>query len=143
MSPQIKKIILFVGIALVVIVGAIVFFKKPTTTTNTLTSTANKAAPITTTNTVKSTTSASSTVGQEFITTLLNVNNIKLDDGIFSNPAFSTLKDSTIELVSDGNEGRPNPFSPIGVDISPVSNNTAVISTASSTVFNTFINGGN
>ena len=55
-------------------------------------------------------------LGQEFLTLLLNVKNIRLDDSIFTDPAFATLRDSSIVLIQDGNEGRPNPFAPIGSD---------------------------
>lgn len=57
-----------------------------------------------------------SSVQQEFLPILLNVKGIKLDDSIFYDPAFISLKDSSIVLVQDGNEGRPNPFAPIGYD---------------------------
>ena len=51
-------------------------------------------------------------VSGEFLSLLLNVKNIKLDDSVFSNPAFSSLSDSSILLEPDGTEGRPNPFAP-------------------------------
>lgn len=56
-------------------------------------------------------------LAQDFLTELLNVKNINLDLSIFSDPAFSSLRDSSIVLVQDGTEGRPNPFAPIGSDI--------------------------
>ncbi|MCX6755354.1 MAG: hypothetical protein NT068_02330 [Candidatus Nomurabacteria bacterium] len=121
MNPQIKKIILFVGIALVVILVAIFFFKKSPTTTVSLTSSAKNSAPVTTSGTVAK---ASPVVGQQFLTTLLNINNIKLDDSIFSDPSFATLTNSSIELVSEGNEGRLCPFLPIGTECSPILSNT-------------------
>lgn len=52
----------------------------------------------------------------DFLTLLLNVRNIKLEAAILSDPAFQSLKDSSIVLVPDGTEGRPNPFAPIGAD---------------------------
>lgn len=55
-------------------------------------------------------------LSKDFLTVLLSIKNINLDDSIFSNVAFMNLKDSTILLVPDGNEGRPNPFAPIGTD---------------------------
>lgn len=55
-------------------------------------------------------------VSDDFLTLLLSVKSIKLDDTIFSDNAFNTLRDSSITLVPDGNEGRPNPFAPLGVD---------------------------
>jgi len=57
-----------------------------------------------------------SAVSSEFLSILLNIKGLKLDDGIFSDPVFSSLIDSSIVLVPDGNEGRPNPFAPLGFD---------------------------
>ncbi len=57
-----------------------------------------------------------SSIQQEFLPILLNIKNLKLDDSIFQDPAFLSLSDSSIVLVPDGNEGRPNPFAPIGFD---------------------------
>ena len=59
---------------------------------------------------------AQSSIQQEFLPILLNIKNLKLDDSIFQDPAFLSLTDSSIILVPDGNEGRPNPFAPIGFD---------------------------
>lgn len=53
---------------------------------------------------------------QQILATLSNVKNINLDDSIFSSIAFQSLIDGTIPLVPDNNEGRPNPFAPIGED---------------------------
>lgn len=59
----------------------------------------------------------SQAIAQDFLTLLLSVKNIKLDDSIFSNEAFVGLRDSSIVLTPDGNEGRPNPFAPLGSDL--------------------------
>lgn len=55
-----------------------------------------------------------SQLSQDFLAVLLSIKNINLDDSLFSNNAFLHLKDTTIVLVQDGTEGRPNPFAPIG-----------------------------
>lgn len=57
-------------------------------------------------------------LGQDFLSLLLNVKNIKLDDSVFAEPAFKSLVDSSITLVQDQKEGRPNPFAPLGVETS-------------------------
>lgn len=62
---------------------------------------------------IADTTGADTETEQDFLPVLLNVKRIRLDDAIFSDPAFLTLRDSTIILVPDGSEGRPNPFAPI------------------------------
>ncbi|MCF7834087.1 MAG: hypothetical protein K9L98_00940 [Candidatus Pacebacteria bacterium] len=63
-----------------------------------------------------------SVAGTQFLNLLLSVQSIKLDDSLFNKKAFITLRDSTVTLVNDNNEGRPNPFAPIGNDIAePIS----------------------
>ena len=50
------------------------------------------------------------------ILTLLNrMSQIKLDDSIFQNVVFKSLKDTTVILVSQPT-GRNNPFAPLGSD---------------------------
>ncbi len=51
-----------------------------------------------------------------FPSLLLNIKTIQLNDSIFSDSAFNNLRDNSIVLIPDGNEGRPNPFAPIGTD---------------------------
>ena len=53
---------------------------------------------------------------QDFLPMLLSVKTIRLDDSIFSDPAFMSLVDGSIELIPEGNEGRPNPFAPLGAE---------------------------
>lgn len=64
--------------------------------------------------------SGGSAAPDDFLASLLNVQNIKLDESIFSDPAFASLHDSSILLIPDGTEGRPNPFAPIGSDAAAV-----------------------
>ena len=45
---------------------------------------------------------------------LLSLNNIKLDEEIFSSGLFTSLEDFTIALPETGPSGRKNPFAPIG-----------------------------
>ena len=54
--------------------------------------------------------------GKELLKILLSLNNIKLDDEIFSSPLFMNLQDMTITLPDVGGKGRKNPFAPIGFD---------------------------
>ncbi|MES2416470.1 MAG: hypothetical protein V4504_02110 [Patescibacteria group bacterium] len=77
----------------------------------------------------------SNAVPQDFLTILLSVKKINLNQEIFKNPAFATLQNSTIVLIPDGNEGRPNPFAPIGVDpVESVQINTTTPTTPDITV---------
>ena len=79
------------------------------------------------------TTAGTSPVGQDFLSLLLNVKNIKLDDSIFSDPAFINLHDSSITLTPDAVVGRPNPFAQFGNDAVVATPTTPTISTTSIT----------
>lgn len=57
-----------------------------------------------------------SLITRDFLALFSNIKNIKLNDAIFSDPAFISLHDSSITLTPDGNEGRPNPFAQFGSD---------------------------
>jgi hypothetical protein len=114
MSSKIKSVIIFVSIALVVILVYVFFFKsapKQPALTSTVTGGTAALPGIS-----PSGANLGTDVNQEFLALLLNVKKIQLNDSIFTDSAFVTLRDSTITLISEGNEGRPNPFAPIGVD---------------------------
>jgi hypothetical protein len=57
---------------------------------------------------------------QSIVSTLLTLQSITLSGTIFSNPAYSTLKDFTTAIVPEP-AGRPDPFAPLPVS-SPVPN---------------------
>jgi len=118
---KIKNILIFIGVALVLVLAYFFIFKKTPVQPSLISSTGNSVLP---TNTKQG---ATPEISQDFLTVLLSVKNIKIDDSIFTDPAFLSLNDSTIQLVSDGNEGRQNPFAPLGSDISVI--NTPTIST--------------
>ena len=63
-----------------------------------------------------------SSISKDLLSVLLSVKSIKLDDSIFSDKAFINLRDSTIVLAppGPGEEGRSNPFAPIGVELNAV-----------------------
>ena len=125
MSSKIKNIIILVGVVLVLIFVYFYFFGKSGNQEPALVTTGGTTTG-TNTNTNTTPVSANPTppVGGDFLSILLNLNNIKLDTSIFSDKAFISLHDSTIELLPDNNQGRPNPFAPIGSDIivNPVNN---------------------
>lgn len=103
------KNIIILGVIVAILVLSYVFFVKPSPDTDSLVS----ITPLTNSNNA---TPGESSVAQDFLTLLLNVKNIKLDDAIFSDNVFMKLRDSSITLIGDGSEGRPNPFAPLGVD---------------------------
>ncbi len=110
--PSIKNIIIFASIGISLVLVYSFFIKDDGEEANLVTDVSMpvEGSPITTNQ-------PGALAGQDFLSLLLNVKNIKLDDSIFMSPAFISLHDSSIILVPDGNEGRPNPFAPIGVDI--------------------------
>jgi hypothetical protein len=112
MNSKIKNIIISVVVVAVLVLVYIFFIKKGPTDSSALTTTSPSGVPV-----VLDTTSASNTtanISQDFISLLLSVKSIRLDDTILKDPAFLSLRDSSIVLVQDGNEGRINPFAPIG-----------------------------
>lgn len=116
MSGTFKKVVI-----IVVALGAIIFVilsvgNKPKTDNN-LVSSNPTGDPITGIAGGINATAPSTSLGtDEFLTKLLSIKNIELNGSIFEEPAFSTLKDSSIILIQDGTEGRPNPFAPIGFE---------------------------
>jgi hypothetical protein len=119
MNPKIKNILII--IALLALAGGIYFFfLRPAPAVPSLATSAG--APV-------SASPSGSQVGQEFLTLLLNLKTITLNDAIFSKPAFKDLQDYTITLVPEGNEGRVNPFAPIGVESTDNATSTISITT--------------
>jgi len=123
MTPKIRNIVIFVTIAAAFVLIYIFFIKSsppeaslvsvPSTT-----SLPNIDGSLEDTNAVNE---VSALVAKDFLTLLLSVKNIKLDDAIFFDVAFSSLHDSSITLIPDGTEGRPNPFAQFGNDnVAPV-----------------------
>lgn len=52
----------------------------------------------------------------DLLTILINLRSIKLDDSIFSNPAFISLRDFGQDIVPEP-VGRENPFAPVDINI--------------------------
>ncbi|MFH1608470.1 MAG: hypothetical protein ABH951_00420 [Patescibacteria group bacterium] len=113
MSSKIKNILIFLGIAVALILVYVLVFKKSPEQPALI---STSGSLVTTTN-ITEIQEKTSTISRDFLAILLSVKNIKIDDSIFSDPAFMSLNDSSIQLISDGNEGRPNPFAPLGTDI--------------------------
>jgi len=106
MSSKIKNIIIFLSIAIALVLIYIFLIKKSPDQAN--------LVSIPDSSSVND--QATSALDKDFLPLLLNVKNIKLDDSIFSDPAFIVLIDSNVVLVPEGNEGRPNPFANFGVE---------------------------
>jgi hypothetical protein len=115
--PTTKNIIIFVAIGAILVAVYIFFFKPSAEDEGALV----VAVQETTVSTGVTNSDTASLVGHDFLNLLLNVKTIHLDTTIFSDPAFTSLNDSSITLVPDGTEGRPNPFALFGNDDVPPS----------------------
>lgn len=115
MPFNIRNIIIFLGLA-AIFISIYVFFIRG--------SAKDEANLVSSSPVVQGTAGASSAgvqnpIAENFLSLLLNIKNIHLDDSIFSDPAFLSLRDSSMVLVPDGNAGRINPFAQIGSDANP------------------------
>ena len=106
MASKLKNVIIFLVIGAAMIAGYLYFFSGEKPIASLVTEDGTSA-------TGNIVTGDTTPTEQDFLPVLLNVKRIRLDDAIFSDPAFLTLHDSSITLIPDGNEGRPNPFAPI------------------------------
>lgn len=56
--------------------------------------------------------------GSDLLPFLFQLNSLKLDDSIFSDPVFLSLEDFTVEIAEQP-QGRINPFAPLGRESRP------------------------
>lgn len=133
-----KKLYILIGLLAVVGIGAYFYFtssdKAATTpTTNTLVSSNTGSSPVT----LNETSSVSSFAGSDIAGLLKNIDQIKLNTAILSNPAFNALVDTTLTLPETNVSGRINPFGSSGALITPTTstqiNNTQTTQTVSPT----------
>ena len=113
MAPKIKNIIIFTSIGIAIILIYVFFIKKSPDQAPLVSSVPVAVSPGANSASVLD---GASSITQDFLSLLLSVKSIKLDDAVFSDPVFLSLQDSSILLVPDGTEGRPNPFAPIGIE---------------------------
>ncbi len=112
MKSSLKKIIILVVLIAIAAFVYGYFFKKPAT---------GPASPLSSSTGANSPSSAplpstEDQIGQEFLSLLLNLRTLKLDDSIFTDRSFTSLRDYTTELSLTDAKGRVNPFAPIGTD---------------------------
>jgi len=131
--PKIKNIIIFIVIALVFFLIYLFFIKPSPEQPSLVSSGAGATLPnIDGSNPNPSTSNTNTEVAKDFLAIFSNIKDLKLNDAIFSDPAFISLHDSSIILTPDGTEGRPNPFAPFGNDVVPVSVNNSSPASATS-----------
>jgi hypothetical protein len=110
MSPTIKNILIGVVVAGALAGGYFFFIKKAPEEAVLSSSSGDPAVS------GGNTTAMNSEISKDFISLLLSVRSIKLDDSILKDQSFLNLKDTTITIVQTDPEGRPNPFAPIGAE---------------------------
>jgi hypothetical protein len=127
MSTKVKNL-LFVLAGLSLILVYILFFKKDNTND------ANLTVNTTNINTADIAKVENNPIDEqlssEILATLSSIKSITLEDKIFNSKSFQSLVDGTVSLVKDGNEGRPNPFAPIGADASLAPTNATPVESA-------------
>ncbi len=113
MTPTLKKILKYGGIAVGVVVIIVVIGSLGKggneSSSSSLVSTTTGSNP--------ATTPASGSVPEsQTITLLKNLSTLRLNGNVFSNPVFRSLSDISIVLPQVTNQGRRNPFAPLGSD---------------------------
>lgn len=114
MNSTLKNSLIFISIGVVLVLVYIFFIKGDEPEANLVSSTNAPISNVTINTAADNVTVLDSEFSKQILATLSNVKNINLDDSIFSSIAFQSLVDGTIPLVPDNNEGRVNPFAPIG-----------------------------
>lgn len=116
-KTSIKNLIFIIAAVVVLLVLYILFIKPDnnTSSNSALTSSVTGESP-----SQARTESTGATPGDSLLRILNNLETLELNDSIFFNPAFDTLRDISIPLVKEGNAGRRNPFAPIGSDPVPL-----------------------
>jgi hypothetical protein len=111
-----KSSIFILAIVALAIIGAGLYFfvfKKSNTSTTSAGLVSSKTG---TSQGLQNTTADQDTTGSQVVAILRNLSVIRLDDSVFRNPAFALLTDISISLPPITNQGRRNPFAPVGTD---------------------------
>ncbi len=133
-----QKLLVIIIVVIVLGLGGYLYFsgdvkKSSEKSTSTLSSTTTNQNPVSL-NDSTDTTPTVSIKGSEIAALLKNINLIKLDDRVLSNPSFLALVDGSLILPPVSVTGRTNPFSrSAALDNSIISNTINVpVSTAAS-----------
>lgn len=100
MLAALKKYKLWIGIAAAALVGALAW---------------NALAPFVSAPALSSGAPAGPAPGRELLSLLLELKALELNESLFSDPAFRSLRDMSQELAPQP-AGRTNPFAPLGSD---------------------------
>lgn len=122
-------------VVILLVVGLLIYFfvirgdKAPAAETGLVSANTGTAQGLQNTNT----TTGTSTTGSAVVQILRNLSSIQLDDSVFRNPAFAYLVDMTLQLPPATNQGRRNPFAPIGSEGSSLTAPAATTTTSTTT----------
>lgn len=136
----IRNSIIFIAVFILAVIGYEVFFAKKSaapslqTTSGLGVTVPGAAAPVSASPDVNS-------VGSDFLSLLLSVQSIKLDDSVLSSKPFTVLQDFNRPIPPDTNPGRQNPFAPIGADSTTVSTQVSTTNPSSITATSATLNG--
>jgi hypothetical protein len=97
MSNLLKNLLIALGLAIILFVGYVVFFRDGGVSDTQGDVTLSQSAEL---------------ESQQLLATLNELRSLSVDGTVFSNPLFLSLRDFRIDLGSEP-EGRQNPFSPI------------------------------
>ncbi len=122
MSSKIKNILIAVVVVGFLVLVYFLFIKKAPVDSTVLTSSTGSVVDTSTTVDDKA-----SQVSKDFVAVLLSVKNINLDDSILKDAAFLSLHDSSINITQTGDEGRINPFAPIGSESSALNTGASIV----------------
>jgi hypothetical protein len=81
-------------------------------------------------------------LNDKFLSLLLNMRTIKLDQSIFTSQTYLSLRDFSTPIAPDPNPGRVNPFAPIGIDAANAPAYTVITAVPSSVTKSTAVFAG-
>lgn len=137
-----SSIFILIAVAVILVVGlAYLFGNKGASSssqqTGLVSTTTGSAAGLAATTTATTGTDT----GDQVVTLLRSLSSITLDDSVFHNPSFALLSDLSIALPPVTNQGRRNPFAPVGNDsgvpVTSAQGGVATTGSPSSTAGNT------
>lgn len=99
---------IFKNIAIVLVIGVIGFFGY-----NYLIGSSSSAGDLT-----QVSQTSTSKMGAQVLSALNQLSQLKLDESVFSDATFKSLRDFSQPLPTDQVPGRTNPFAPIGASVS-------------------------
>jgi hypothetical protein len=117
-KPKTKKVIIIIVVIIIAGVVAFYFFNKSNTPTSDSSLRPQMSTDLATSN------DAELSKDTSFISTLLSLNKITIDSGIFSSISFKGLHDNTVDIKPSDSIGRPNPFAPFDTTIPSDNSNT-------------------